>query len=104
MKHDTKLLVADDWSDYALLDCGDGMKLERFGTQRVIRPDPQAFWTPAAPTQSWQADARFASKSETRFGIWVCFRNIRYIGGSHRRKSAPPVARSKCSTCLAIPA
>lgn len=64
MKHDTKLLVADDWSDYALLDCGDGMKLERFGTQRVIRPDPQAFWTPAAPTQSWQADARFASKSE----------------------------------------
>ncbi len=64
MKHDTKLLIADDWSDYALLDCGDGMKLERFGTQRVIRPDPQAFWTPAAPTQSWQADARFASKSE----------------------------------------
>ena len=64
MKHDTKLLIADDWSDYALLDCGDGMKLERFGTQRVIRPDPQAFWTPASPTESWQADARFASKSE----------------------------------------
>ncbi|MEO9969591.1 MAG: class I SAM-dependent methyltransferase [Hyphomonadaceae bacterium] len=65
MKHDTKLLIADDWQDYALLDCGDGLKLERFGTQSVIRPDPQAFWSPAAHTDTWQADARFASKSET---------------------------------------
>ena len=65
MKQDTKLLIADDWSDYALLDCGEAMKLERFGTQTVIRPDPQAFWTPANPIETWTADARFASKSET---------------------------------------
>ena len=65
MKHDTKLLIANDWQDYALLDCGDGLKLERFGTQSVIRPDPQAFWSPTANTDTWQADARFASKSET---------------------------------------
>jgi 23S rRNA (cytosine1962-C5)-methyltransferase len=65
MKRDTKLLIADDWSDYALLDCGDGLKLERFGSQRVIRPDPQAFWMSAKPHQTWQADARFASKSDT---------------------------------------
>jgi len=64
MKQETKLLIADDWKDYALLDCGDGLKLERFGSQRVIRPDPQAFWTPASPTETWQAEARFASKSE----------------------------------------
>lgn len=65
MNFDTKLLIADDWKDYDLLDCGDRLKLERFGTQRVIRPDPQAFWSPASATQTWQADARFASKSET---------------------------------------
>lgn len=71
MKQDTKLLIADDWTDYALLDCGDGLKLEQFGSQRVIRPDPQAFWRPAKPTQKWQADARFASKSDTdERGSW----------------------------------
>ncbi len=65
MKQKTTLLIADDWSDYGLLDCGDGLKLERFGAQRIIRPDPQAFWRPANPTENWQADARFAAKSDT---------------------------------------
>ena len=46
MKTETKLLVADDWEDYALLDSGHLQKLERFGSQTVIRPDPQAFWEP----------------------------------------------------------
>ena len=60
---ETKLLIADDWDDYALLDSGHLMKLERFGSQSVIRPDPQAFWEPARPLDSWKADAIFASKS-----------------------------------------
>lgn len=67
----TRLLIADDWDDYELLDSGDLQKLERFGSQTVIRPDPQAFWTPQKPTQSWRADARFASKSsEEDSGNW----------------------------------
>ena len=71
MKTRTHLLVADDWTDYALIDCGDGQKLERFGSQRVIRPDPQAFWTPAAPVSSWQADARFDTKTgDDERGHW----------------------------------
>jgi 23S rRNA (cytosine1962-C5)-methyltransferase len=52
MKTDTRLFLADDWQDYALLDSGDGHKLERFGSQTLIRPDPQAIWaarTPADP-------------------------------------------------------
>ena len=59
------LFLADQWSDdqYALLDSGDGHKLERFGSQTVIRPDPQAFWPPAAPVDQWQADARFNAKA-----------------------------------------
>lgn len=60
---ETKLLIADDWDDYALLDSGHLMKLERFGSQTVIRPDPQAFWEPARPLDSWKADAIFASKN-----------------------------------------
>ena len=71
MQTTTRLLTANDWQDYALLDCGDGQKLERFGSQRVIRPDPQAFWMPAHPTEQWQADAVFDAKSgEDERGNW----------------------------------
>lgn len=65
MKTTSTLFLADQWdaSEYALLDSGDGHKLERFGAQTVIRPDPQAFWTPASPVDSWQADARFDAKA-----------------------------------------
>ena len=65
MKTVTQLLLADDWKDYTLLDCGHGRKLERFGAQIINRPDPQAFWTPKSPVASWKADAVFDEKSES---------------------------------------
>lgn len=65
MKTITRVLVADDWEDYALLDSGHGRKLERFGQQVVSRPDPQAFWEPVQPIASWKADAVFDEKSAT---------------------------------------
>jgi 23S rRNA (cytosine1962-C5)-methyltransferase len=68
MKTETKLLIADDWDDYALLDSGHLKKLERFGSQTVIRPDPQAFWEPARPVDSWKADAAFLSKNDDEDG------------------------------------
>lgn len=61
---DFQLLVSDDWSDYQLLDSGDLRKLERFGKVRVNRPDPQAFWKPATPVESWKADAVFSAKTD----------------------------------------
>ncbi len=71
MKLETRLLVADDWDDYALLDSGDGRKLERFGAQTIDRPDPQAFWTPARPLDTWRADAVFdAASGEDERGRW----------------------------------
>ena len=36
------------WADYALLDCGGGRKLERYGRYRVVRPEPQCLWAPRA--------------------------------------------------------
>ncbi|WP_435418129.1 class I SAM-dependent methyltransferase [Parerythrobacter aurantius] len=52
-----QLMVGERWDDYALLDSGDGRKLERFGRYRFIRPEPQAMWTPQAA--EWQADGEF---------------------------------------------
>lgn len=68
---ETRLLVADDWDDYALLDSGAGRKLERFGSQTVSRPDAQALWTPSAPPENWMADAVFDAKAgEDERGRW----------------------------------
>ncbi len=32
--------------NYELIDSGDGMKLERFGDITLLRPEPEALWTP----------------------------------------------------------
>lgn len=55
-------LIAEPWADYALLDSGAGRKLERYGAVRVIRPEAQALWVPAAP--EWRADAAFIPGSD----------------------------------------
>ncbi|MET0274370.1 MAG: class I SAM-dependent rRNA methyltransferase, partial [Phenylobacterium sp.] len=48
------------WGDYALLDSGNGRKLERYGPYTVVRPEPQCLWTPALPEAVWgAADAVF---------------------------------------------
>ncbi len=67
---DFRLLVSNDWTDYALLDCGDGRKLERFGSVTVNRPDPQALWSPQREIASWRADAEFSSKADEDKGRW----------------------------------
>ena len=57
-----QLLFADDWQDYALLDSGNGQKLERFGSFTFVRPEPQAMWTPRRrETDCQAADGRFVA-------------------------------------------
>ena len=55
-------LVGEPWADYGLLDSGNGRKLERYGRFRLVRPEPQAMWAPAAP--DWRADAEFVPGSD----------------------------------------
>ena len=64
------ILKADDWQDYQLLDSGHGRKLERFGSQITDRPDPQAFWMPANPIETWKADAVFSASGDDERGNW----------------------------------
>lgn len=55
MKPDTRM---DE--EYALLDSGDGKKLERFGRVVLSRPCAQAVWAPTRPAAEWaRADAAF---------------------------------------------
>lgn len=34
--------IAKDWNDYELLGCGNGLRLERWGNHRILRPDTNA--------------------------------------------------------------
>jgi 23S rRNA (cytosine1962-C5)-methyltransferase len=70
-----KTLVAEPWDDWGLIDCGNGQKLERYGPVTVIRPEPQAMWTPAL--EQWEADASFIPGSdEEGGGRWVQHRPL----------------------------
>lgn len=65
MKPEITSLIAEPWSDYALIDSGMGRKLERYGKVVVNRPEPQALWMPSLPESEWQkADAMFDNTSE----------------------------------------
>lgn len=58
------ILIADDWTDYRLLDSGAGRKLEQVGPYRFVRPEPQALWAPRSPEREWDAaHAIFAAAS-----------------------------------------
>ena len=72
---DLKTLVAEPWPDWGLIDCGDGQKLERYGSITVVRPEPQAMWAPA--TTDWDPDATFVPGSdEEGGGRWVQLRPV----------------------------
>jgi 23S rRNA (cytosine1962-C5)-methyltransferase len=58
------------WRDYALLDSGDGKKLERYGRFTVARPEPQCFWAPHSPEAWAKADAVFNPEDEDDAGRW----------------------------------
>ena len=64
------LLEATKWKDYALLDSGDGLKLERFGKYVFVRPESQAMWKRALTSEWRNADAVFISTGEESGGHW----------------------------------
>ena len=66
------MLETEGWSDYALLDCGAGRKLERYGAYRIVRPEAQALGTPRLPQAEWdRADAQFVGiGDEEADGRW----------------------------------
>ena len=63
-------LITRAWADYALLDSGDGRKLERYGRFTVVRPEPQCFWSPRDPAAFDAADAVFDPTDEDESGRW----------------------------------
>lgn len=64
--------LADSWKDYEVIDTSDGEKLERWGTYRLIRPDPQVIWdTPHGDL--WKHPDAHYHRSNRGGGEWEFF-------------------------------
>ena len=59
---------SDNWKDYALLDSGNGEKLERFGAYVLRRPEPKALWTPSMSEAEWRRLAHTSFTPGAGFG------------------------------------
>ena len=66
------MFLADTWSDYEVLDTGDGEKLERWGNILLRRPDPQVIW-PKSDLKLWEKAQAHYHRSEKGGGQWEFF-------------------------------
>jgi 23S rRNA (cytosine1962-C5)-methyltransferase len=77
MVPEIKLLSSPRWEDYELLDSGNGLKLERFGSYTFVRPEVQALWTRSLPADTWDsAHAVFQPTGEESGGHWIVHRQV----------------------------
>jgi 23S rRNA (cytosine1962-C5)-methyltransferase len=81
------ILAGEGWDDYGLVDSGHGRKLERYGSFRFIRPEPQAMWSPRLA--DWDAHGEFVPGSDEDGGGRWMFGDAAGRGG----QSAKPVPR-----------
>ena len=65
--------IADDWSDYECLYCGDARKIERWKDIVLLRPDPLAIWE--MPRNTAKIDAEYL-RSDKGGGKWRFFREL----------------------------
>lgn len=67
---------SEAWQDYALLDCSEGERLERWGDVVLIRPDPQVIWQTPKTHPLWKkANARY-HRSKTGGGSWEVYSSL----------------------------
>jgi 23S rRNA (cytosine1962-C5)-methyltransferase len=64
------VLLSDKWTDYELLDCSRGERLERWGTHLLVRPDPQVIWDTPRRHAGWAKPSARYSRSSAGGGAW----------------------------------
>mgnify|MGYP001583875575 CR=1 FL=1 len=66
----TSIEYPSDWTEYELIDSGDGGKLERFGQYRLVRPDPRALWGRLLPAEVWDSANATYWRADLKSGEW----------------------------------
>ncbi len=62
--------VSDKWTDYELIDCSGGEKLERWGDRLLVRPDPQAIWDTPRRHRGWEKPSARYNRASSGGGAW----------------------------------
>lgn len=62
--------LSDKWKDYELIDCSNSERLERWGDEILVRPDPQAIWKTPRRDPNWKRPAARYSRSSSGGGAW----------------------------------
>jgi len=62
--------VANGWTDFEVIATGGGEKLERWGGIYLLRPDPQAIWSPRSDFSKYDGLHAHYLRSNTGGGKW----------------------------------
>ena len=65
--------IADNWTDYEILDTSKGEKLERWGDYLLVRPDPQVIWDTERKLPGWKRMNGHYHRSKKGGGEWEFF-------------------------------
>ncbi len=69
------MILSSGHTDYEILDTGDGMKLERWGSFILSRPDPQVIWPKNNPDAWGIAQAHYI-RSDVGGGKWTYYAKL----------------------------
>ncbi len=64
------MIYPTNWSDYELLDFGNGRKLERFGSIITNRPEPAAIDSPSFSNVNWDKTKLYFEERKNQKGSW----------------------------------
>ena len=65
------MYIADKWKEYRLLDAANGERLEKWGDQILIRPDPQVIWSGDKARHEWKKADGIYRRSRSGGGEWI---------------------------------
>lgn len=68
--------IADGWKEYELIDAADGCRLERWGSDIYVRPDPMAVWDTRSSDPRWKKPAAEYFRSEKGGGRWEFYKQL----------------------------
>lgn len=66
--------IADNWTDYEVIDTSAGEKLERWGKYILVRPDPQVIWDTPKDEPRWKKPNAHYHRSPKGGGEWEFFK------------------------------
>ncbi len=64
------MLLSEYWNDYELIDCSNGEKLERWGKDYLLRPDPQIIWDNGNLIEKYNYINAYYHRSNKGGGYW----------------------------------